>query len=64
MPKDSKLNDEQLRESVCRLYLNNKLTCNLNYIGDGSHIFFNVVMLIASAFGLLKNRNREEKRKL
>lgn len=32
--------------------------------GDESHIFFYAVMLIASAFGLLKNRNREEKRKL
>lgn len=32
--------------------------------GDESHIFFYAVLLIASAFGLLKNRNREEKRKL
>lgn len=32
--------------------------------GDESYIFFYAVMLIASAFGLLKNKNREEKRKL
>ncbi len=32
--------------------------------GDESHIFFYAVLLIASAFGLLKNRNKEEKRKL
>lgn len=32
--------------------------------GDESPIFFYAVMLIASAFGLLKNRNKEEKRKL
>ena len=32
--------------------------------GDESHIFFDAVLLIASAFGLLKNRDREEKRKL
>lgn len=32
--------------------------------GDESHIFFYAVLLIASAFGLLKNRDREEKRKL
>ena len=32
--------------------------------GDESHIFFYAVLFIASAFGLLKNRNREETRKL
>lgn len=32
--------------------------------GDESNIFFYVVMLIASAFGLTKSKSREEKRKL
>lgn len=32
--------------------------------GDESNIFFYAAMLIASAFGLLKNRDRKEKRKL
>lgn len=32
--------------------------------GDESHIFFYAAILIASAFGLLKNRDRKEKRKL
>ena len=32
--------------------------------GDESHIFFYVVMLVASAFGLTKLKSREEKRKL
>lgn len=32
--------------------------------GDESNVFFYAVMLVASAFGLLKNRDRKEKRKL